>query len=105
MLLAACAGPRPAPVVASVSTPVARPDLAATALQQALEHLPDGQALQWRSEDGAASGIIAVERTYQDATGAYCRSFRQTATDVAGASTQARSACRTAAGEWRVVPG
>lgn len=99
MGLAGCAAGRPVPVA---DAPALGTGAAGTALQQALEHLPDGQALEWRDAAGQANGVIVVQRTFRDASGAYCRSFSQTLAGVGGSRTVVQTACRSAGGRWQV---
>jgi surface antigen len=100
--MAGCASNRAIPVSGSGSADAA--SKAEIALQQALEHLPDGQSLDFGDDGGRASGLVVVERTFQNESGAYCRSFTQRLTDAGGTRTTAGTACRSAPGRWAIEP-
>jgi surface antigen len=101
--LAACASSRTA-LVSGAGQPAVAASRADLALQQALEHLPDGQSLNWSDDRGHAGGIVTVERTFQNDSGTDCRGFSQRLTNEAGTRTAAGTACRAASGRWVIEP-
>jgi surface antigen len=77
--------------------------IAAEAQQRALESVPSGQSTTWRNPDSGHSGVITPVRTYQTATGQYCREYTQTIT-VGGKKQEAfGKACREPDGSWKIV--
>src|SRR5215216_2587034 len=51
---------------------------ASAASSQSLESVPSGQSGAWRNPDSGNSGVVTPVRTYQTATGQYCREYTQT---------------------------
>lgn len=77
--------------------------LAAEAAQRALERSPSGTSVAWRNPDSGHSGRITPVRTYQTASGTYCREYQQTVI-IEGRQEQAYGkACRQPDGSWRIV--
>jgi len=77
--------------------------LAQEANQQAFENSTTGSSTAWRNPDSGHSGTVTPTRTYEDASGQYCREFQQTV-DVGGESQQAYgTACRQPDGTWKIV--
>ena len=73
------------------------------AATQAFDTAPSGQSVPWRNPDSGNSGSITPTRTYQTASGQYCREFQQTVT-IGGESQQAFGrACRQPNGSWQIV--
>ena len=73
--------------------------------QTALETAPSGTPSAWKNPDSGNSGEVTPQRTYQDASGAYCREFQQTIT-VGGNTEQAYgTACRQPDGTWKIASG
>ena len=73
------------------------------AAMQAFDTAPSGQSVAWRNPDSGNSGTITPTRTYQTASGQYCREFQQTVT-IGGESQQAFGrACRQPNGSWQIV--
>jgi surface antigen len=71
--------------------------------QRALEDGPTGEPTSWRNPDTGNSGSTTPTRTYTDNQGQPCREYQTTVT-VAGERQQAYgTACRDAAGNWRIV--
>lgn len=69
---------------------------------QALDLTPSGTVSSWRNPDSGHSGTVTPTRTYQTATGQYCREFRQTVT-IDGRIEEAHgTACRQPDGTWRI---
>lgn len=68
-----------------------------------LEHERAGTTRAWDNPDTGHSGTVTPTRTYQTASGRYCREFQQTVT-IDGRTEQAYgTACRQPDGSWRVV--
>jgi surface antigen len=73
------------------------------AAAQALEAVPSGQSVTWRNPDSGNAGTVTPVRTYQTATGQYCREYTQTI-NVGGERHQSYgTACRQPDGTWRIV--
>lgn len=71
--------------------------------QRSLEEVPTGHATTWRNPDTGNAGTITPTRTYQTASGQYCREFQQTIT-VGGKTEEGYgTACRQPDGTWRIV--
>jgi len=78
-------------------------DLAAQAYQNSLENERTGTTSTWRNPDSGHSGTVTPTRTYESASGQYCREFQQTVT-VGGETQQAYgTACRQPDGSWKIV--
>lgn len=72
--------------------------------QSSLETLPSNQSGSWVNPDTGHSGSITPTRTYQTASGQYCREYQQTVT-INGEEQQAYgTACRQPDGSWKIVP-
>ncbi len=77
--------------------------LAAEAAQNALETAPTGKSVAWRNPDNEHSGTVTPVKTYQTASGTYCREYQQTVT-IGGKQEKAYgTACRQPDGSWRIV--
>jgi len=75
----------------------------AQAAQRAFETTPSGQSVAWRNPDTGNNGAVTPTRTYQTASGQYCREFQQTIT-VGGEKQQAYgTTCRQPDGSWKIV--
>ena len=73
------------------------------AAQNALETTPAGQTSIWRNPVNGHWGTVTPSRTFQDASGRYCRDYRQTVT-VDGQEHQGNgTACRETDGAWRIM--
>jgi surface antigen len=71
--------------------------------QRSLEEVPTGHATTWRNPDTGAAGTITPTKTYQTASGQYCREFQQSIT-VGGKTEEGfGTACRQPDGSWRIV--
>jgi surface antigen len=78
----------------------ARANRAAT---QALETIPSGQSVTWHNPDSGNSGAVTPIRTYQTASGQYCREYQQTII-IGGERHQSYgTACRQPDGSWKIV--
>lgn len=70
--------------------------------QQAFNSSQTGQTSVWNNPDTGNSGTITPTRTYQLASGTYCREYHQTIT-VGGEQQQAYgTACRQPDGTWKI---
>lgn len=77
--------------------------MAAEATHKALETAPSGTSTTWRNPDSGNTGTVTPKRTYQNASGQYCREYTQTVT-IGGRPQQSYgTACRQPDGSWRVV--
>ena len=75
----------------------------AQAAQKAFDTTPSGQTVPWRNPDTGNNGAVTPTRTYQTASGQYCREFQQTIT-VGGENHNAYgTACRQPDGSWKIV--
>lgn len=71
--------------------------------QQALEYNPSGQQSVWINPDSGAQVSVTPTRTYQTASGQYCREY-QAHVSVGGKTEQAYgTACRQPDGAWRIL--
>jgi surface antigen len=78
--------------------------MAAAAAQAAFDNNRTGQASVWNNPDSGNYGSITPTRTYQIATGQYCRQYEQTIT-IGGEPQQSYgTACRQSDGTWQVQP-
>jgi surface antigen len=114
-LIAAAAGGSPAAIAASVIGGIVvggvvgnllddrDKRLAAEAGQRALETAPSGHPVAWKNPDSGHSGTVTPTKTYQTASGAYCREY-QTTVVIEGKPDKAHgTACRQADGTWKIV--
>lgn len=71
--------------------------------QTTLETVPIGNESVWRNPQSGSHGVIAPRRTFQKASGTYCREFTQTL--VAGNVTEEAlgTACRETDGTWKLA--
>ena len=76
---------------------------AAETAQRSLEFEPAGTTSTWYNPDSGHSGSFTPTRTYQDASGTYCREYQQTVT-VGGEEQEAYgTACRQPDGSWKII--
>jgi surface antigen len=76
---------------------------AQAATTKALETTPSGTATQWKNPDSGNYGSVTPVRTYQTASGQYCREYRQTVM-IGGEQNEAYGkACRQPDGSWKIV--
>lgn len=69
---------------------------------QAFEKNQTGQTSVWNNPESGNSGTVTPTKTYQLATGQYCREYTQTIT-IGGEQHQTYgTACRQADGTWKV---
>jgi len=77
-------------------------EIAALTASRAFESNRTGQASSWSNPDSGNSGTITPTKTYQGASGQYCREYQQTIT-VGGEKHQAYgTACRQPDGSWQI---
>ncbi len=70
--------------------------------QSSLESAPTGETRNWVNPDTGNAGTITPKRTYQQASGEYCREYTQTVT-VGGKTSEAFGhACRMPDGAWQI---
>jgi len=76
--------------------------MASEAATRAFEQNSTGQTSVWNNPDSGNSGSITPTKTYQLASGQYCREYKQTIM-VGGEQHQAYgTACRQADGTWKI---
>jgi surface antigen len=71
--------------------------------QDTLETAPTGQSGTWTNPDSGNSGSLTPTKTYQTASGDYCREYQQTVTVGGETETAYGTACRQPDGSWKVV--
>ena len=76
---------------------------AAATTQQALEDKPSGATTTWKNPDSGNSGSVTPVRTYQSASGQYCREYEQTVTIGGKPQKSYGTACRQPDGSWQIV--
>jgi surface antigen len=76
---------------------------AAATTQRALETAPSGKATTWTNPDSGHTGTVTPVRTYQEASGQYCREFEQTVTIEGKRQSGYGTACRQPDGTWKIV--
>jgi len=76
--------------------------LATQAATQAFERNATGQPSVWNNPDSGHSGSITPVKTYQLASGQYCREYHQTITIGGEPQTSYGTACRQADGTWQI---
>lgn len=70
--------------------------------QYALEHTRSNEITRWDNPDSGNSGSMTPTRTYQQASGQYCREYRQTVM-IGGQHQEAYgTACRQPDGSWLI---
>jgi surface antigen len=76
---------------------------ASRAAHHALETTPSGTTTTWKNPDSGHYGSYTPVRTYQTASGQYCREY-QTTIVIDGQTEQAYgTACRQPDGTWKIV--
>jgi surface antigen len=114
-LIAAAAGGSPAAIAASVIGGILvggvvgnylddrDKRLAAEAAHRAMESTPTGKPVAWKNPDSGHSGTVTPTKTYQTASGNYCREY-QTTVVIDGKQERANgTACRQPDGSWRIA--
>ncbi len=77
--------------------------MAAEAAQRAMETAPTGKPVAWSNPDSGHSGTVTPTKTYQTASGSYCREYQQTVTINGKQEKAYGTACRQPDGSWKVV--
>jgi surface antigen len=73
------------------------------AAAKALENAPSGTTTAWRNPDSGNTGTVTPKRTYQSASGQYCREYQQTVTIGGKKENSYGTACRQPDGSWKIV--
>ena len=76
--------------------------MAAQAATKAFEQNQPGQPSVWNNPETGNSGSVTPTKTYQLATGQYCREYTQTITIGGEPQKTYGTACRQADGSWKV---
>jgi surface antigen len=76
--------------------------IASQTAAKALESNHTGQASAWKNPDSGNSGTITPTRTYQAASGQYCREYRQDIVIDGKLQEAYGKACRQADGTWQI---
>lgn len=76
--------------------------MAAEAAQQAFETNTTGQPAAWTNPDSGNQGSVTPTRTYQLASGQYCREYRQDVLIGNEKHQTTGTACRRADGTWEI---
>ena len=76
--------------------------MAAQAATQAFEKNQTGQPTVWNNPETGNSGSVTPTKTYQLATGQYCREYTQTITIGGEPQKSYGTACRQEDGTWKV---
>jgi len=77
-------------------------ELAMRNAQMTLETARTGQTSSWQNPDSGNSGTLTPTKTYQGASGQYCREYQQQIT-VGGEKQQSYgTACRQPDGSWKI---
>ena len=71
--------------------------------QTTLETVPIGTESTWRNPQSGSHGIIAPRRTFQKASGTYCREFTQTLVKGDVTEEALGIACRETDGTWKLA--
>lgn len=68
-----------------------------------LESTPSGEVSEWHNPDSGHYGSIEPTRTWESASGRYCREYTQTITVGGRTKRGYGTACRQRDGSWRIV--
>ena len=71
--------------------------------QQALEKTRTGSVSKWQNPDSGNSGTVRPTKTFQTASGKYCREYQQTVTVGGKTETAYGTACRQPDGSWKII--
>jgi surface antigen len=71
--------------------------------QASLEHTKTGATSTWSNPDSGHGGSVTPTKTYQQASGTYCREYTQTVEIGGKAETATGTACRQPDGTWRIA--
>lgn len=70
---------------------------------QGLERTRSGTTSSWRNPDSGNAGSLTPTRTYQTASGTYCREYQQSVTVGGRTERGYGTACRQPDGSWQIV--
>lgn len=70
--------------------------------QRALEKNKAGQASSWTNPDTGNKGTVQPTKTFQTASGQYCREYQQTVTIGGKTQNAYGTACRQPDGTWKI---
>ncbi|MHC4104153.1 MAG: RT0821/Lpp0805 family surface protein [Planctomycetota bacterium] len=73
------------------------------AAQRSLETSRSGTVTAWKNPDSSNAGTITPTRTFQTASGQYCREFQQTITIAGEEHKGFGTACRQPDSSWKIV--
>jgi len=76
--------------------------MAMDAAQRSFESSGTGSATSWNNPDSGNSGSITPTRTYQQASGQYCREYQQTVYIGGEPHESYGTACRQPDGSWKI---
>ncbi|NQV81052.1 MAG: hypothetical protein HQ495_10900 [Alphaproteobacteria bacterium] len=71
--------------------------------QTTLETIPIGTEATWRNPQTGNHGVIAPRKTFQKASGSYCREFTQTLVNGDVMEEALGTACRETDGTWKLA--
>ena len=71
--------------------------------QNALEDNRTGELSSWRNPDSGHEGTVTPTRTYELASGEYCREYQQTVTIDGKVEKAFGKACRQPDGSWKII--
>lgn len=71
-------------------------------VQMAVRHAPSNETRHWENPDNGTSGWVEVDRDVNRRGNRQCRSFEQAVTIKGDTERSTGTACRDAAGTWRV---
>jgi surface antigen len=69
----------------------------------ALEQTPSGTSVAWQNPDSGHAGTVTPTRTYQTASGQYCREYQQAITIDGQQHRSYGTACRQPDGSWKIA--
>jgi surface antigen len=72
-------------------------------IQNALEHNQIGQAAFWENKESRNAGSVTPIRTYQQASGQYCRRYEVVLRVADETQRAVAQACRESSRSWRIV--
>jgi surface antigen len=70
---------------------------------QTLEHAPDGKSIEWNSPASNTDYQVTPTKSYQDASGRYCREYQTNATIDGRTQKIYGTSCRQPDGSWKLV--
>ncbi len=70
--------------------------------RQALETNRTGVSSTWNNPDSGHSGTVTPTRTFQTASGQFCREYQQTVTIGGRTESAYGTSCRQADGSWKI---